>query len=272
MAKSNITSKIYIGDAASVMKRYIPDGCIDATITSPPYDDLRDYNGYTIDFKSIIQELYRITADGGVCVWVVNDKTKNGSETGSSFKQALMFIEAGWKLYDTMIYAKNNAIPLTHPRYEQVFEYMFVFSKGKPKTFNPIMIDCLTDSKPGNFRQRSDGVLEAAHKKDGNNKQKIKGNIWYYSVGSNKSSKDKIAFKHPATFPEALVYDHLVSWTNEGEIVFDPFLGSGTTAKVAALNGRRFVGVDISEEYIKDVCSPRLDEYNIEHEIIMLTS
>ena len=260
---------LYVGDAAQVMREHIPDASFDLTITSPPYDSLRDYNGFSFDVADIAAELYRCTKKGGVVVWVVSDKTKNGSESGTSFRQALAFIDAGWKLYDTMIYAKTNAIPLSHRRYEQMFEYMFVFTKGAPKTFHPIMVQKKHDSKPGRFRQRADGILEDAHKKSGSGKnEKIKGNIWFYSVGNNKSTKDRIAFKHPAIFPEELAYDHLISWSEPGDVVFDPFIGSGTTAKVAALNGRSFVGVDISREYIEDVCVPRLSEHGIEYKIV----
>lgn len=250
---------LYIGKCEDVLKK-IEDNSIDCIITSPPYDDLRDYNGYSFDIKSISKELYRVLKKGGIIVWVVGDKTKDGGESCSSFKQALEFVDKGFLLYDTMIYAKNNPIPLNHRRYEQVFEYMFIFSKGKPKTFNPITIDCLTNGSSGNFRQRKDGILEAAHKKAKTKKTKIKGNIWYYSVGNNKSTKDAIAFKHPATFPEELVIDHLNSWTNKGDIILDPFCGSGTTCKVSYLNERNFIGIDISEEYIRNISAIRLKE------------
>lgn len=263
--KDNI---VLIGDSGEMMKE-LPDNCIDLTVTSPPYDTLRKYNGYVLDLDVIIQELYRITKPGGICVWVVSDKTKNGSESGSSFRTALSFMEYGWKLYDTMIYAKSNAIPLSHRRYEQKFEYMFVFCKGpKPTTFNPIMEECKSHGKSGNFRQRSDGVLEKAHTIKKTAKEKIKGNIWFYTVGNNKSTKDKIAFKHPATFPEQLAIDHILSWTNEGDTVFDPFVGSGTTMKAAILNNRNAIGCDISEEYINNICIPRLKDYNINVQII----
>src|SRR5690554_5399491 len=136
-------NKIYNMDCLEGMKD-IPDNTIDLTVTSPPYDNLRTYNGYSFDFEGIAKELYRVTKDGGVVVWVVGDATIKGSETGTSFRQALFFKEIGFNLHDTMIYAKNSYMPLTHRRYEQAFEYMFIFSKGKPKTFNPIMISCKT--------------------------------------------------------------------------------------------------------------------------------
>ena len=222
---------------------------IDLTVTSPPYDDLRKYNN-NFDFENIAKELYRVTKDGGVVVWVVADKTKNGSETGTSFKQALFFKDIGFNLHDTMIYMSDKP-PLTHNRYEQKFEYMFVFSKGKPKTFNPIMEECKyagSDKKARTFRHTGD-ELQETHIKNKVNKEKIKGNVWYFSTGYNKSTKDIIAFKHPAIFPEQLANDHIISWSNEGDTVLDIFSGSGTTAKMAKLNGRNFIGFEISKEY-----------------------
>lgn len=255
------TNVFYQGDCVETMKKYVDDATVDCVITSPPYDDLRDYNGFSFDAEATIKELYRVLKKGGIVVWVVNDKTLNGSETGTSFRQALKFIENGFLLHDTMIYAKNNPIPLNHNRYEQTFEYMFVFAKGKPKTFNPIRIDCETNSKPGNFRQRKDGILEPAHKKEETKGTKIKGNIWYYSVGNNKTTKDKIAFNHPASFPEEMVLDHINSWTNEGDIVLDPFCGSGTTCKMAFINNRSFIGIDSSIDYIEGISKPRLKDF-----------
>ena len=146
--------KLYQGDCLDVMDKLIEEGVeVDLTVTSPPYDDLRNYNNtlvWNFDvFKQVADRLYKITKNGGVVVWVVNDKTKNGSETGTSFKQALYFKEIGFNLHDTMIYAKNNPIPQNHNRYEQAFEYMFILSKGKPNTFNPLKegpIDMFTTS------------------------------------------------------------------------------------------------------------------------------
>ena len=230
--------------------RQIEDNTIDLTVTSPPYDDLRKYNGYSFDFENTAKELYRITKDGGIVVWVVGDKTEKGSESGTSFKQALYFKEIGFNLHDTMIYMSDKP-PLTHNRYEQKFEYMFVFSKGKPKTFNPIMEECKyagSDKKARTFRHTGD-ELQETHIKNKVNKEKIKGNVWYFSTGYNKSTKDIIAFKHPAIFPEQLANDHIISWSNENDIVFDPFMGSGTTAKMAELNNRKWIGCELSEEY-----------------------
>lgn len=228
--------------------KLMDDNTVDLTVTSPPYDNLRKYNGYSFDFEPIAKELYRITKEGGVVVWVVGDATKDGSESGTSFKQALYFMECGFKLHDTMIYQKKTP-PLTHNRYEQEFEFMFVFSKKKVKTFNPIMIDKLYMDKRTNKAFGRNKTNEHDMGFSSNKTQKIKGNVWEYMVGGGKSTKDKIAFSHPAIFPEQLAEDHILSWSNEGDIVFDPFMGSGTTAKMASLNNRKWIGFEMSEEY-----------------------
>lgn len=229
------------------------DNCIDLTVTSPPYDDLRTYGGHDEwDFEGVATELFRITKQGGVVVWVVGDATINGSETGTSFKQALYFKEIGFNLHDTMIYAKNNYIPLTHNRYEQQFEYMFILSKGRPKTFNPLMKENkqVGRIKGGTFNQDGDS-LSKRHKDIGVAERSIAPNIFFYNVGMMNSSKDKIAFQHRAIFPEQLAIDHILSWSNEGDTVLDPFAGSGTTCKMAKKLGRHWIGIEINPEYIK---------------------
>jgi DNA modification methylase len=247
----------------ATMKR-MPDNFIDLTVTSPPYDGLRTYNGYSFPFEDIAKELYRVTKQGGVVVWVVNDSTKNGSESLTSFKQAIYFTECGFNLHDTMIY-KAEKPPLTHNRYEQKFEYMFVFSKGKPKTFNPILEPSKyagQDKKNRTMRQDSDELGNRSGKGYVAD-LKIKGNIWEYAIGGGKSTKDQIAFKHPAIFPEQLANDHIISWSNEGDIVYDPFAGSGTTGKMAILNKRKCIMSEISSEYceiIKKRLEPIINE------------
>lgn len=241
--------EIYNENNLDTMNR-MPDNCIDLTVTSPPYDDLRNYNGYSFDFENVANELFRITKQGGVLIWVVNDKTDKGSESLTSFKQALYFKEIGFNVHDTMIYAKSNYIPLTHNRYEQQFEYMFVFSKGKPKTFNPLMKGNkqVGQIKGGTFRQSKD-EKGARHKDIGVAKESIKPNIWFYNVGMANSTKDKIAFNHSAIFPEQLAQDHILSWSNEGDLVYDCFGGSGTTCKMSFLNKRKCIMSEISLEY-----------------------
>lgn len=239
--------------------RLLPDDSVDLTVTSPPYDNLRSYNGYSFDFENVAKELYRVTKKGGVVVWVVGDATVNGSETLTSFRQALYFKEIGFNVHDTMIYAKENPMPLTHNRYEQRFEYMFVLSKGRPKTFNPLLKENKNAGKNqgGTFRHTGND-LEKKHKLAPIKKKGYRYNIWFYAIGKGGTTRDDFAFKHPAMFPEKLAEDHIVSWSNPGDIVLDPFMGSGTTAKMALLNNRNFIGFEISEEYVK-IANQRLE-------------
>ena len=248
--------KIYQGDCLEVLKTF-EDNLIDLTVTSPPYDNLRTYGG-VIDgwsfekFQGIARELYRVTKEGGVVVWVVADATIKGSETGTSFKQALYFMECGFNLHDTMIWQKASYVPLTHNRYEQEFEYMFVFSKGKPKTFNPIKVECkyagTTTWGDASFHKTNDSGLIKVGKKVVND-TKIKGNVFRYDTA--KASRKGEYGGHPAPFPEALANDHILSWSNEGDVVLDPFMGSGTTGKMAIRNNRNFIGIELNEEYFK---------------------
>jgi len=251
-------NKIYCGDNLTLIKQ-LEDASIDLTVTSPPYDNLRTYNGFTWDFEGLAKELYRVTKDGGVVVWVVGDATVNGSETGTSFRQALYFMECGFNLHDTMIYFKQNPIPLTHNRYEQSFEYMFIFSKGKPKTFNPILVKCVSSGNYKN-RRKSGRVAEAAMRDRNENtltkETKIKNNVFVYEIGSFKNETGT----HPAPFPEKLAEDHIISWSNPGDIVLDPFMGSGTTAKMALKNERQFIGFEISQEYV-DICNSKIKQW-----------
>ncbi len=249
---------IYHGDCVDVMRTF-PEGVIDLTVTSPPYDNLRRYKGYDFNFEEIAKELYRVTKDGGVVVWVVNDATIKGSETGTSFRQALYFKEIGFNLHDTMIYQKDACPFPERNRYYPMFEYMFVFSKGKPKTVN--LIADKPNKKYGkkvasSTQRLTDGkiVKVSANKTDPTRtikKYGVRGNVWQYSPGHNKSTKDKYAYKHPAVFPEQLAQDHILSWSNPGDIVLDPMCGSGTTCKMAKLNGRNYIGIDIAEEYVE---------------------
>ncbi|HND96553.1 MAG TPA: site-specific DNA-methyltransferase [Chitinophagaceae bacterium] len=242
----------------------MPDNFIDLTVTSPPYDNLRTYNGYSFDFENVAKELYRVTKKGGVVVWVVNDKTKNYCESLTSFKQAILFVEtAGFNLHDTMIYKRQAAFPDV-VRYYQEFEYMFVFSKGKPKTINLLR----QNKSESTIKRNNSGIHKSRHERQQNGEIKngdlksiqrvnnaklddtrIRSNIWEIATGSQKSTKDKIAFEHPAIFPEQLANDHILSWSNEGDLIYDPFMGSGTTAKMAIKNNRNWIGSEISDEY-----------------------
>lgn len=239
----NWLNQIICGDNVEVM-RQMPDKCIDLTVTSPPYDNLRTYNGFSFNFEEVAQELYRITKDGGVVVWVVGDETKRFCESLTSFKQAMFFVEdCRFNLLDTMIYYKQNYAP-AYPnlkRYANQFEYMFVFSKGRPNAFNPLRVPKIENRNGmSGFRQRDGSIKRKKITTEGDTKEA--SNVWSYAVGFK-------SLGHPAPFPEQLAKDHIISWSNPGDLVFDPFLGSGTTAKMALLTGRNYLGCDISEEY-----------------------
>lgn len=250
-------NKIYCMDNIEGLKKLDYDS-IDLTVTSPPYDNLRNYKGFKWNFEEVAKQLYRITKIGGVVVWVVGDSTKNGSESCTSFKQALYFRKIGFNLHDTMIYKKVNPIPLNHNRYEQCFEYMFIFSKLKIKTFNPLLEQCKTTGVLRNYRNPGRVKESAVRNRDEliiTKETKYKNNIWEYVVGGKKEE----GMNHPAVFPEQLAQDHILSWSNEGDLILDPFMGSGTTAKMAKLNNRNYIGFEISPEYC-DIAEKRLEQ------------
>ena len=260
MTKKNIETfvgRITNGDSATILSS-IKSNSVDLVVTSPPYDDLRDYNNestWNFDiFKKIARQLYRVVKDGGVVVWVVGDSVVKGNKSLSSFKQALYFQQIGFNMFDVIIYEKAGTAPPHKNRYFNAFEYMFVLSKGNPKTIN------LLEDKPNKWANHSTFGNVTRREQDGTLTPKgrkvvrpfgVRTNIWRYNNGKGFSTKDKIAYEHPAIFPEKLVQDHIISWSNEGDIVLDPFCGSGTVAKVASLLNRKWVGIEISSEYCK---------------------
>ena len=260
MAKKNIDNfigQITNGDSAVVLST-IKSNSVDLVVTSPPYDELRDYNNDSVwdfnSFKKIARQLYRVVKDGGVVVWVVGDSVVKGNKSLSSFKQALYFQQIGFNMFDIIIYEKAGTAPPHKNRYFNAFEYMFVLSKGNPKTIN------LLEDKPNKWANHSTFGNVTRREQDGSLTPKgrkvvkpfgVRTNIWRYNNGKGFSTKDKVAYEHPAIFPEKLVQDHIISWSNEGDIVLDPFCGSGTVAKVAGMLNRKWVGIEISSEYCK---------------------
>jgi len=240
----------------------IPDKSIDMVLTSPPYDNLRTYNG-SLDWgehvwKPVIQELFRIVKDGGVVVWVVGDATIKGSETGTSFKQALYFKEVGFNLHDTMIWNKPNFSHPSKTRYHQIYEYMFVLAKGKIKTFNPIKdkknkyLTCVGK----NTTRKANGDLVEIKKNIGN-EFGMRTNVWNMNtVGEEMMCKTP---PHPAMFPEKLAYDHILSWSNEGDTILDPFAGSGTVGKIARQLNRNYILIEKEQKYV-DIANKRIKE------------
>jgi len=250
------TNKILNGNAAEVLKT-IPSAAVRLTLTSPPYDNLRDYDGFKFSFDEIARELYRVTIDGGVVVWIVADGTKNGAETGTSFRQALTFCEIGFRLHDTMIFEKihsNNIPNVAHKRFVQSFEYMFVLSKGAPDVFNPLYTKSKSTWKGARMKH--------ARQKDGSDRvtmraeQTIPGhrlltNVWKIKSSTALNDYEKLVRKHPAVFPEELARRHVLAWSNPGDIILDPMCGSGTTLRVARQLRRRFIGIDTSKKYCR---------------------
>ncbi|MCL5125935.1 MAG: site-specific DNA-methyltransferase [Deltaproteobacteria bacterium] len=248
----------HCGDSVEFMRDKMSDDIVDLVVTSPPYDMLRNYEGYEFDFEVTTRELFRVTITGGVVIWIVGDATINGDETGTSFKHALYFKEIGFKLHDTMIYRKTGTSFPSTGRYTQIFEYMLVFSKAKPKTFNPIKDR--PKRWPGSWgqisRRKQDGTLST--KAIGNGCRgsetgvygyKQRTNVWVIRDGRRFGSKDDYATQHPASFPEELAGGHILTWSNPGDLIFDPMCGSGTTLKMALLHGRNFIGLDVSKKY-----------------------
>ena len=248
-------SYIKCGDCLDCLKE-LPSDSIDLTVTSPPYDNLRNYDDFTWNFENIAKELYRVTKIGGVVVWIVSDATIKGSETGTSFRQALYFKEVGFNLHDTMIWQKDTLLFPDKTRYGNCFEYMFVLSKGKPKTINKIC-----DRKNKWFGSKIHGTSRNADgetfRKSNHNKSVVKEygarfNVW--NIPSEKNNKTG----HPAVFPKQLVKDHIISWSNENDIILDPILGSGTTALACIECNRKYIGFEISPKYY-DIAKERIN-------------
>ncbi len=242
--------KFLLGDCITLLQEFT-EGCIDLTVTSPPYDNMREYNGNNElwnedSWKSSLSELYRVTADGGVLVWIVSDSTINGSETGSSMKQALYAIDSGFNLHDTMIWVKPNGAFPDKKRYYQNWEYMFVFSKGRPKTFNPLKKRNITGGRilGGTYKRNKDGdcFISAANKGKKRAEFGLLTNSWHIT------NKDRS--EHPAVFPIELAQNHILSWSNPNDVVLDPFMGSGTTGVACKKLHRQFIGIEIEESYI----------------------
>ncbi|MGL5713050.1 MAG: DNA-methyltransferase [Paraclostridium sp.] len=257
--------KLFNGDCLDVMDLLIGNGIkVDLVVTSPPYDDLRTYKG-TCEwdfevFKKVADRLYKCLNDGGIIVWVIGDKVKDGGKTLTSFRQALYFKEIGFNMYDTIIYEKSGTAPPHKNRYFGAYEFMFVLTKGKPKTIN------LLKDKPNKYAGTQTFGDVTRREKDGSltNKGKktiqefgTRTNIWKYVNGKGFSTKDDVAYQHPAIFPEKLAEDHIKSWSNEGDLVLDCFLGSGTTGKMAKINNRNFIGIEKVEEYF-DIAVERI--------------
>tara|TARA_R100001460_G_scaffold28040_1_gene56250 strand:+ start:457 stop:1221 length:765 start_codon:yes stop_codon:yes gene_type:complete len=245
-------NKIYNENCLETMSR-MRDGFIDLTVTSPPYDNLRTYNGYSFDFESIAKELYRVTKDGGVVVWIVGDKRVNGDKTLTHFKQALNFQSIGFKVLDVMVWKKSNPMPfIQKDQYTPSYELMLILTKGKLKTFNALKQQCKYAGQIVKTTSTNKESIRKPNKTIPTKEFKIKSNVWETVLAGTN-------YGHPAIFPEKLVNDHIISWSNENDIVYDCFMGSGTTAKMAILNNRNYIGSEISKEYC-DIAERRIQQ------------
>lgn len=243
---------LFHGDCLEIMPCLEP---VDLVVTSPPYDNLRTYGGHEFNFEPIARGLEGIVVPGGIIVWVVNDSVVNGSESLSAFKQVLYFVEKlHFNLHDTMIYQKNGPAYPSQLRYYQIFEYMFILSNGVPKTFNPLK-DRLNKwygekwSKKRSRRQKTGELKDSTWNASEGGRYGIRFNIWKYQTGAGYSAQDKIAFEHPAIFPEGLARDHILSWSNENDLILDNMCGSGTVLNEAEKLNRRWIGIEIEEKY-----------------------
>lgn len=259
--------KLYNGDCIEILSD-IESNSVDLVVTSPPYDSLRTYDNkceWDFDtFKSIAEQLYRVIKSGGVIVWVVNDQTIDGSETGSSFRQALYFKDIGLNLHDTMIWSKSLFSFPDNLRYGASFEYMFILSKGQPKYVNKIC------DRPNKFwGTKNHGTNRAmdgtTFRKSNHNKTRIsefgeRFNVWEISPDKHNVSG------HPAVFPVQLAQDHIISWSREGDTVLDPFMGSGTTGVAALQTRRNFIGIEINEEYF-NYAKSRIESISVVHKL-----
>jgi site-specific DNA-methyltransferase (adenine-specific) len=250
-----ILDSVICGDNAAVMATW-PDACIDLVVTSPPYDDLRKYGGHSWDFPAVARELTRILKPGGVIVWVVGDATVDGSETLTSMKQAIHFREVcGLNVWDTMIY-RTNKPPQSGRRYEPCWEYMFCFSSGMPTTWNPLREATLAPGamNSGGMR-RTDAKMKPRSLIGRTGEDRLRENIWYLPRSPHSDGTERN--DHPATFPDALARDHILTWSNPGDVVLDPFAGSGTTLKMAKEHGRRWIGIEVNPAYV-EICWKRV--------------
>lgn len=252
---SDLLGRILCGDNTEVLSGF-PAECVDLVVTSPPYDDLRTYGGHSWNFETLAAQLVRVLKPGGVIVWVVADATVNGSETGTSMRQALHFMDVcGLNLHDTMTYEKHNAPPTGNGRYYQAWEYMFVLSKGKPKTFNAIFEprrNVCNDKRTHRVKAFQRDVNGEMEKKEYTIRANVpRRNVWSYLVGGGNSAEEMSAHEHPAIFPISLAKDHITSWSNPGDVVLDPFAGSGTTLKAAKELGRQYIGIEINPDYVE---------------------
>lgn len=273
-------NQIICGDCVEVLSTF-PDEFVDITISSPPYGKIRDYaNGNSYNFLLLAEQLYRVVKEGGLVAWIRNDTVEDGSKTGDTFKQTIEFMNVGFNLYDVLIWEKSGVSYPANGRYTGIHEYIILLSKGKPKVFNPIKdVPKLWEGSWGKLTTRNqdgsltyqnlenEGKAKSGRDDTGKYGYKQRTTIWKINNGFGFNTKDEIAKEHPAIFPETLCHDIIVSWSNEGDLVLDPFCGSGTTLKMAKILNRNYIGIDISQRYC-DISKQRVD--NTEQQLTLV--
>ncbi len=241
-------------DCVEGMSRLLNDS-IPLTVTSPPYDRVRLFAPW--DFERVAEELYRVSEPGGVVCWVVQDGFEKGGRTLTSFKQTLHFSRLGFLLWDVLIVvAKSYQLP-TKGRYVSLFHYCFVLTKGRPNTVNLLRDKpnkCAGKMKRTWHRRSPDGSMRRGLLPQPIALYGRRSNVWDYATGFNTTTKDREAFAHKALMPEKLARDLIVSFSRPYDVVLDPFAGAGTTAKMAMLTGRRWLGFEIEPEYVALAC------------------
>lgn len=245
-----VTHQIICGDNVTEMSK-MDAGSVQLVVTSPPYDNLREYRGFSWDFEKVAKQIYRILCDGGICCWNVGDSVVDKSETLTSFKQAIYFKEqCGFRVHDTMIYEKTNFANPSSNRYHQMFEYVFILSKNAVRCFNPIKDKPNIWAGTGTFGINTIGNSDGSRGLRNRNiitEFGMRGNVWR---GKTRGQEEMCqSLPHPAMMPKWLVRDLIISWSNEGDVVLDPFGGSGTTLQEALKLKRNAIAIDCSEEY-----------------------
>ena len=260
--KKPVMEGLYVADCVKFMRDEMRASSVDLVLTSPPYDDLRNYRGYSFDFEEIARQIYRVVKKGGVVVWVVGDRIKKGRSL-TSFKQGLFFQSLGFNMHDVMIYKKKNTPFMRSNAYTNCYEFMFILSKGSPKTFRPLRENTVRSGyEMLVYNKGADAVNQKTRAEL--KKKKTRSNVWEYAVGLGGTTNDRIAFQHPAVFPEKLAEEHILSWSKKNDIVLDPMCGSGTTCKMATIHGRRHIGIDISRTYIQ-IAKERIKNIKMTH-------
>jgi site-specific DNA-methyltransferase (adenine-specific) len=261
-------NKVYQQDCIVGMRK-IPDGAIDLVVTSPPYDNLRDYNGYSVDLNETGKNIYRILKDGGVAVMVIQDQTKNFGKSLTSFRTIVDWCDnVGFKLFECVIYRKNGTEGAWWKnRFRVDHEYMPIFLKGeKPQYFNKDSLK--VKSKHGGkimtgFANRKTNGETGKSITKAINEMKCRGTVWDYLMAGDK---DPVKRKHPAPFPDKIPFDFINCFCPPNGIVLDPFVGSGSTVVGAKKLNRSFIGFDISEEYC-NLTRKRLDSVSPDDEL-----